>query len=384
MVYTMTMKTILIIIGTRPEGIKLAPIIEQFKTDTAIKVVVCVTGQHNELLDPVLGFFEIEVDVNLDVMTDNQSLSQLSSRCIDQLFDVIGRIKPDLVMVQGDTTTAFMGALAAYYNQVKVAHIEAGLRSHRLYFPFPEEANRRLISVIAAYHFVPTECAKQNLLAENVAEETIFMVGNSGIDALIMGLRKVMDNQAYYRKIMETKQIDTQQEIILVTCHRRESIGNPCKNICKALQMIAARFPNIQMVYPLHLNPNIRAVMQPLNASKNIKLIDPLAYDEMVYLMANSKLILTDSGGIQEEAPTLGKPVLVLRDVTERIEGIVAGTAKLVGTDTQQIIDETSQLLTQDDIYAEMASKINPYGSGDTAVQVQKVIKKLEFDVQNF
>lgn len=380
MVYTMTMKTILIIIGTRPEGIKLAPIIEQLKTDTAIKVVVCVTGQHNELLEPVLNFFEMEVDVNLDVMTDNQSLSQLSSRCIDQLSDVIGRIKPDLVIVQGDTTTAFMGALAAYYNQVKVAHIEAGLRSHSLYLPFPEEANRRLIGVITAYHFVPTQRAKQNLLAENIAEERIFMVGNSGIDALMMGIKKVMDNQVYYQKVMERKQIDIQQEIILVTCHRRESIGNSFKNICEALQTIASRFPNIQMVYPLHLNPNIRAVMQPLNASKNIKLIDPLAYDEMVYLMANSKLILTDSGGIQEEAPTLGKPVLVLRDVTERIEGIESGTSKLVGTDIQQIIDETSQLLTQDDIYAEMSSKINPYGSGDTAVQVQKIIKELGFD----
>ena len=366
----------MVIIGTRPEGIKLAPIIKQFKTDKAVKIVVCVTGQHKELLASVLTFFEIEPNISLELMTENQSLAHLSSRCIDQLSKKIGEIKPDLVMVQGDTTTAFMGALAAYYHQVKVAHIEAGLRSHSVLLPFPEEANRRLISVLADYHFVPTKVAKQNLLQENILENQLFVVGNSGIDALNMGLKKVVDNQAYYQKIIEEKQIEIQKEIILVTCHRRESIGQPFENICQALQKIAKKLPDIQIVYPLHLNPNISRVMQPLRAIKNIKLIDPLAYDEMIYLMSKSKIILTDSGGIQEEAPTLGIPVLVLRDVTERVEGIESGTAKLIGTATDRIINETTQLLTDTCLYQQMATTLNPYGNGDTAKQVQAVIKQ--------
>ncbi|GAB6077211.1 UDP-N-acetylglucosamine 2-epimerase (non-hydrolyzing) [Desulfurobacterium crinifex] len=367
---------ILFIFGTRPEAIKMAPLIKEFKKHPdKFEVKVCVTAQHREMLDQVLEFFEIKPDYDLNIMKSNQSLFELTANLIKGVESVLEDFEPDLIFVQGDTTTAFVGALAGFYKKIEVAHIEAGLRSNNKYFPFPEEMNRVLISRLTDYHFVPTERSKKNLFREGV-KENIWVVGNTVIDALFLGIRIIEEGgeEEYYQYF---DFVDFSKKIILVTGHRRESFGGPFKNICFALKEIADSFEDVEIVYPVHLNPNVRKpVNEILKGHPRIHLIEPLKYPHLIWLMSKSYLVLTDSGGIQEEAPSLGKPVLVMRDVTERIEGIEAGTAKLVGTSRERIVSETAKLLENFGEYNKMAKAINPYGDGTASQKVLKVIKK--------
>ena len=362
----------LFIFGTRPEAIKLAPLIVKLKDIGDVQV--CVTGQHREMLDQVLRFFSIVPNYNLNIMVKNQNLFTVTIKSLKLLEKVIEESRPDLIIVQGDTTTAFAGALAGFYNKIKVAHIEAGLRSFHKFSPFPEETNRVLVSHIADYHFAPTDKAKENLLRESISEENIFVVGNTVIDALFMGLDTVNRNERRFYDYFAF--LDFSKRIILVTGHRRESFGKPFENICYALKEIAR--DNVEIVYPVHLNPNVRGHVYPiLSGIKNIHLVEPLEYPYLIWLMSKSYLILTDSGGIQEEAPSLGKPVLVMRDVTERTEGIDAGTALIVGTDMKKIFDATRMLLTDKREYRKMARRKNPYGDGKSSKRISTVIKRL-------
>lgn len=362
----------LFIFGTRPEAIKLAPLIVKLKDIGDVQV--CVTGQHREMLDQVLRFFSIVPNYNLNIMVKNQNLFTVTVKSLKLLEKVIEESRPDLIIVQGDTTTAFAGALAGFYNKIKVAHIEAGLRSFHKFSPFPEETNRVLVSHIADYHFAPTDKAKENLLRESISEENIFVVGNTVIDALFMGLDTVNRNERRFYDYFAF--LDFSKRIILVTGHRRESFGKPFENICYALKEIAQE--NVEIVYPVHLNPNVRGHVYPiLSGIKNIHLVEPLEYPYLIWLMSKSYLILTDSGGIQEEAPSLGKPVLVMRDVTERTEGIDAGTALIVGTDMKKIFDATRMLLTDKREYRKMARRKNPYGDGKSSKRIRTVIKRL-------
>ena len=362
----------LFIFGTRPEAIKLAPLIVKLKDIGDVQV--CVTGQHREMLDQVLRFFSIVPNYNLNIMVKNQSLFTVTVKSLKLLEKVIEESRPDLIIIQGDTTTAFAGALAGFYNKIKVAHIEAGLRSFHKFSPFPEETNRVLVSHIADYHFAPTDKAKENLLRESISEENIFVVGNTVIDALFMGLDTVNRNERRFYDYFAF--LDFSKRIILVTGHRRESFGKPFENICYALKEIAQE--NVEIVYPVHLNPNVRGHVYPiLSGIKNIHLVEPLEYPYLIWLMSKSYLILTDSGGIQEEAPSLGKPVLVMRDVTERTEGIDAGTALIVGTDMKKIFDATRMLLTDKREYRKMARRKNPYGDGKSSKRISTVIKRL-------
>ena len=370
------MTTILFVFGTRPEAIKLAPLIKEFEKDTEITVIVCITAQHREMLDQVLDFFSIVPDYDLDIMKPNQSLYQLSAKLLVEMERVLEKANPDIVFVQGDTTTVLMAALASFYKKIKVAHIEAGLRSFDVYSPFPEEMNRLLTTRLSDFHFVPTLKAEHNLLKEGISKNKIYNVGNSVIDALYLGLSIIEKDESKYFDFFKT--LDLNKKIILTTCHRRESFGQPFMNICKALLEIAVNNPEVELVYPVHLNPNIKEVAEKYLANQdNIKLLPPLDYPYLLWLMKKSYIVLTDSGGIQEEAPSLGKPVLVMRDVTERIEGIEAGTAKLVGTDKDKIIREVELLLKDRNHYDSMALAVNPYGNGDTSVQVLKAIKDL-------
>ena len=362
----------LFIFGTRPEAIKLAPLIVKLKDIGDVQV--CVTGQHREMLDQVLRFFSIVPNYNLNIMVKNQNLFTVTVKSLKLLEKVIEESRPDLIIVQGDTTTAFAGALAGFYNKIKVAHIEAGLRSFHKFSPFPEETNRVLVSHIADYHFAPTDKAKENLLRESISEEKIFVVGNTVIDALFMGLDTVNRNERRFYDYFAF--LDFSKRIILVTGHRRESFGKPFENICYALKEIAQ--DNVEIVYPVHLNPNVRGHVYPiLSGIKNIHLVEPLEYPYLIWLMSKSYIILTDSGGIQEEAPSLGKPVLVMRDVTERTEGIDAGTALIVGTDMKKIFDATRMLLTDKREYRKMARRKNPYGDGKSSKRIRTVIKRL-------
>ena len=368
---------VLFIFGTRPEAIKLAPVIKRLKNNNKFKTKVCVTAQHREMLDQVLEFFNINADYDLNIMTDNQSLFDITASCVEKLEPVLRNSDPDLVIVQGDTTTAFISALAGFYLKKKVAHVEAGLRSFNKYSPFPEEINRVLISHLADIHFAPTRKAKENLLREGI-KDNIYIVGNTVIDALFMAVDIVRDdrNKKYYAHF---KEIDLNKKLILVTGHRRESFGEPFKNICYALKEIASNFCDVvEIVYPVHLNPNVRKpVFEILDGIENIHLIEPLPYDYLVWLMDKSYLILTDSGGIQEEAPSLNKPVLVMRNVTERTEGIEAGTAKLVGTDKSVIVDTVSKLLLDENSYKSMSVAENPYGDGKSSERIEKIILEI-------
>jgi len=366
---------VLFIFGTRPEAIKMAPLIyEARKVGGDIKV--CTTGQHNEMLNQVMDFFELTSDYSLNVMKPNQTLFDLTSNLIRELNHVLEETNPDLVFVQGDTTTTLTGALAAFYKKIKIVHVEAGLRSYDKYSPFPEEMNRALVAKIADYHFAPTERAKENLLNEGI-RNNVWVVGNTGIDALFLGL-KIIKKQGEDRYYDRFKFIDFSKKIILVTGHRRESFGEPFKNICFALKDIADTFEDIEIVYPVHLNPNVRKpVNKILRGHKRIHLIDPLEYPYLIWLMSKSYLILTDSGGIQEEAPSLGKPVLVMREVTERIEGIEAGVAKLVGTSREKIFKETANLLTNRNEYIKMAKATNPYGDGKASKKIISILQDL-------
>ncbi len=362
----------LFIFGTRPETIKLAPLILKLRDIGDVRV--CVTGQHRAMLDQVQRFFLIVLDYNLNVMVKNQSLFTVTTKSLKLIENVIEESMPDLIIVQGDTTTAFVGALAGFYKKIKVAHVEAGLRSFNKFSPFPEEINRILVGHIADYHFAPTKKAKDNLLKENISGKNIFVVGNTVIDALFMGLDIIKKDEKRFYDYFNF--VDFSKKVILVTGHRRESFGKPFENICCALKEIAE--DNVEIVYPVHLNPNVRRHVYPmLSGIKNIHLINPVEYTYLIWLMSKSYLILTDSGGIQEEAPSLGKPVLVLRDVTERTEGIEAGTGILVGTNKKRIVNLTRTLLINPIEYNKMAKSGNPYGDGKSSIRIRDILKRV-------
>lgn len=364
-------KRLLFIFGTRPEAIKMAPLVRECSKHQSFDVRICTTGQHREMLDQVMRFFNLTADTELNLMQHNQSLFQITANALVSLENVLENERPDLVLVQGDTTTAFAGALAAFYRKIPVAHVEAGLRSFNKHAPYPEEVNRRMISTIADLHFAPTEKARQNLLSEGY-KEGIYVTGNTVIDALLWGVEQVRQDEAIASQFSF---LSKDKKTILVTGHRRESFGEAFEQICLALKQIAGR-SDVQIVYPVHLNPNVRdVVFRMLGNSRNIHLIEPLDYPALIWLMDQSYLVLTDSGGIQEEAPSLGKPVLVMREVTEREEGIAANTARLVGTDRELIIRETELLLDDATHYNSMAHARNPYGSGNSAGIIAEILK---------
>ena len=364
---------VLTVLGTRPEAIKLAPVIKELERhNDKFTSRVCVTGQHREMLDPFLQLFDIKPDWDLDIMKPNQSLFDVTVSALSKLKPVLETEKPDLVLVQGDTTTAFVAALAAFYLKIKIGHVEAGLRTADKYNPFPEEINRRLISHLADLHFAPTQQAKANLLAEGIDKGSVFVTGNTVIDALFMILERTEG-----QNLLADLPLQPDKKLILVTAHRRESFGEGLTNICKALKEIAEQVKDVQIVYPVHLNPNVRGpVRQLLGGVDRILLIEPLDYVRFVHLMNRAYLILTDSGGIQEEAPSLGKPVLVMRETTERPEAIEAGAAKLVGTRTERIVEETLRLLQNRDQYAKMANARNPFGDGQAARRIVDILSR--------
>lgn len=365
---------VIFIFGTRPEAIKMAPLIKVFQGDQLMNVVVCVTGQHKEMLYQVLNFFNIKPDYDLELMQPNQTIYDITSKALLGLKPILDKENPDLIFVQGDTTTAFVGALAGYYNQIEVAHLEAGLRSEDMYSPFPEEGNRILAGHLATWHFAPTSRAVNNLQKEGIGKK-VYNVGNTVIDALLLGLDILKSNE---QKEIESlfEGINLSKKIILVTGHRRESFGKPFENMVGAIKEIATKYNEAEIVYPVHLNPNVRGIVnKELSNISNIHLIEPLNYPALIWLMEKSYFVLTDSGGIQEEAPTLGKPVLVMRDVTERQEGIEAGTAKLVGTKKEVIVKDAFSLFDSKVAYEKMAKAVNPYGDGTTSKQVLEIIK---------
>jgi len=367
------------IFGTRPEAIKMAPLIKIFQNDRInFKTYVTVTGQHRQMLDQVLELFELDPDFDLNIMKENQSLEELTSRLLLKITDVLTETKPELIFIQGDTTTTFAASLAAFYQRISVAHIEAGLRTNNIYSPFPEEINRRMTSSIAAFHFPPTEQSRNNLLQEGVKDKDILVCGNTVIDALETVSHKLdVDSSGQARYLSDKYNIDFEKDrTVLVTGHRRESFGQGFEDLCCAIRKIALN-NDIQIIYPVHLNPNVQEpVKRILGDLINVKLIPPQDYVPFVYLMKNSYLILSDSGGVQEEAPTLGKPVLVMRDTTERHEGIEAGTAKLVGTDTKTIIENVEFLLNDNIGYEKMAKAVNPYGDGKTSKYIHRFISQ--------
>lgn len=356
---------LLIVFGTRPEAIKMAPVVKQLSAERKLRVEVCVTAQHRRMLDQVLNLFEIVPDYDLDVMKKGQDLTDITGRVLRGLRDVLIKSEPDRVMVHGDTTTTFAASLAAFYQKIPVAHVEAGLRTRNLYSPWPEEANRRLTGALADLHFAPTPRARDNLLREGVAAECVQVTGNTVIDALLEVVTRIKSSSDLQREIAaQYPFIDHNKKLILVTGHRRESFGEGFDRICDALRRIAQR-PDVQIVYPVHLNPNVRGpVTRQLGELANVHLMPPQDYLPFVYLMNVAYLILTDSGGIQEEAPALGKPVLVMRDTTERPEAVDAGTVRLVGTNMELIVSETQRLLDDEDFYQQMGRAINPYGDG--------------------
>lgn len=368
------MKKILFLFGTRPEAIKMAPLVAAFSSDTEFEIKVAVTAQHREMLDQVISFFDLRVDYDLNVMTHNQSLHQLTSTLITRITEEIYLKEHfDLVFVQGDTTTVLAGAMAAFYQKIKIAHIEAGLRSSDMYSPFPEEMNRVLTSKLADYHFCPTEKSKENLFLENI-KENVFVVGNTVIDALFEGLKKI-DSKKEELFISKYSEINFNKKTVLITCHRRENFGNPFEEICDAITELANTYKeDFEFVYPVHLNPNIKEVAHRKLTANNIKLISPLDYPELIWMMNKSYLIITDSGGIQEEAPSLGKPVVVLRNVTERTEGVDAGTAILVGNSKQKIVAVVTKLIQDSEYYKKISTATNPYGDGTTSTRIKKIL----------
>ncbi len=363
-------KKVLFLFGTRPEAIKMAPVVQYFQQHPGqVTTKVCVTAQHREMLDQVLDFFEITPDYDLDLMQKGQSLTGLSARILTELSAVLESYQPDVVFVHGDTTTTMMGSIAAFYHKIKVAHVEAGLRTHDKWAPFPEEINRQITGRIADYHFAPTRKAEQNLLEEKTVGQ-IIVTGNTVIDALFRGLEKLKNYED--DEINDLKRrFDDDRKIILVTGHRRENFGQGFINICQALKNIALDHPEVQVIYPVHLNPNVqKPVNELLGDVANIHLLSPLSYPAFLWLMNRSYMIVTDSGGIQEEAPSLGKPVLVMRDTTERPEAVEAGTVILVGTDQSKIIAETEKLLTDTGHYQRMQKSHNPYGDGKASQRI--------------
>jgi len=377
------MQKILIVFGTRPEAIKMAPLVKEFqKNSDLFEVKVCVTAQHREMLDQVLELFEITPEYDLDIMKPGQDLYDVTSNVLLGLKLILVDFKPDFVFVHGDTSTTFAAALATFYQQIPVAHIEAGLRTGDIYSPWPEEANRQLTTQIAKYHFAPTSTSRDNLLRENVKNVNITVTGNTVIDALFLALEKIKsDKQLETGIIQYLSRLDYEfqddKKIILVTGHRRENHGQGFINICSALKEIALYNPNIDIVYPVHLNPNVqKPVKELLSNVANIYLIEPLQYEQFIYMMDKSYFIITDSGGVQEEAPSLGKPVLVMRDATERPEALEAGTVKLVGTDIKLIVKEAQKLLDDKEEYIKMSQASNPYGDGHACQKVVSYCKE--------
>ncbi|ASK32731.1 UDP-N-acetylglucosamine 2-epimerase (non-hydrolyzing) [Chryseobacterium sp. T16E-39] len=370
------MKKNLIIFGTRPEAIKMAPLVKEFLKYENFETKVCVTAQHREMLDQVLDFFDIKPDFDLDLMKPNQNLYSLTADIITGLKPILEDFKPDFVYVHGDTTTTMAASIASFYSGAKVCHVEAGLRTHNKRSPFPEEINRQVAGRIADYHFAPTSQSKENLLAENVKIEDILVTGNTVIDALLDSTNRV--NVISNDEIDQLKSIvDPSKKLILVTGHRRENHGQGFINICESLKEIAVSNPDVLIIYPVHLNPNVKGpVYEILSGIENIKLIDPLAYPAFVWLMNQSYMIITDSGGVQEEAPSLGKPVLVMRDTTERPEAVEAGTVILVGTDKNKIVSEANSLLNDEQRYQSMSELHNPYGDGKACQRIAEFIKE--------
>jgi len=376
-------KKILLVFGTRPEAIKMVPIIKALKRDKIFDAKVCVTAQHREMLDQVLEIFDIVPDYDLNIMNPTQDLFDVTSNVILGMRTVLNDFMPNIVLVHGDTTTTSASALAAFYHKIKVGHIEAGLRTNNIYSPWPEEANRQITSVIANFHFAPTLTSQNNLLKENKDKKNILICGNTVIDSLFLVLNKIEKDSAIKKKIINniSKQYELKNEkkIILVTGHRRENFGKGFINICEALKMIADNNPTIDIVYPVHLNPNVqKPVRKMLSGSRNIFLIDPMSYQSFIYIMSKSYFIITDSGGIQEEAPSLGKPVLVMRDTTERPEALKAGTVKLVGTNPQVIFEESQMLLDDKNKYDKMSKAHNPYGDGFASEKIVNFLSTFE------
>ncbi|WP_308362231.1 non-hydrolyzing UDP-N-acetylglucosamine 2-epimerase [Pseudoalteromonas xiamenensis] len=363
---------VLTVFGTRPEAIKMAPLVKALESDSRFEAKVCVTAQHREMLDQVLSLFKIIPDYDLNIMKAGQTLPEVTSRILLELTPVLKEFKPDVVLVHGDTATTFAASLAAYYEQIAVGHVEAGLRTGNIYSPWPEEANRKLTGALTKYHFAPTETSKQNLLAENYPESSIYVTGNTVIDALLW-VKQQIESDADLNSTLAANFpfLDENKKLILVTGHRRESFGGGFERICEALVKVANQHSDVQIVYPVHLNPNVQEpVNRILNCVNNVILIEPQQYLPFVYLMNKAHIILTDSGGIQEEAPSLGKPVLVMRDTTERPEAVEAGTVKLVGTNISKIVNELEQLLTNQDAYNAMSFAHNPYGDGKACERI--------------
>lgn len=364
---------VMTVFGTRPEGIKMAPIIKELEKRENIESVVCITAQHREMLDQVLNLFNISPNYDLNIFSPGQTLTEITTRALTGLEDVIKKEKPDVLLVQGDTTTVFSGALAAFYQKTKIGHVEAGLRSGNLYSPYPEEANRKLTGILTDFHFAPTERNRQNLLKEDYPDEKIFITGNTVIDAL-----KYAVKEDYIFEVDKLNQLDYKnKKVILLTSHRRENIGKPMENIFTAINDIVKKYEEVEVVFPIHLNPKVRDIASSiLDGNDRVHIIEPLDYEPFTNLMAKVNIVVTDSGGLQEEAPTLGKPVLVVREETERPEGVEAGTAKLVGTSYEKLYSELDTLLSNDDEYNKMAKAVNPYGDGNASKKIVDVIER--------
>lgn len=385
------MKTVMLIFGTRPEAIKMCPLVKEFqKHPDQVRTIVCVTGQHREMLDQVLQIFDVTPHYDLNIMKQGQDLYDVTSRVLLGLRDVFQQERPDIVFVHGDTTTSTAAALAAFYQQIPVAHVEAGLRTHNIYSPWPEEMNRQITTRIASYHFAPTPLSRQNLQQENVNNDTISVTGNTVIDALYMVVNKIKNNKELGHQLKnnildagyDVNRLNGGKKMVLITGHRRENFGDGFINMCTAIKDLTQKYPNIDFIYPMHLNPNVRKPIhevfgKDLSNLGNMFFIEPLEYLNFVYLMEKCTIVLTDSGGIQEEAPGLGKPVLVMRDTTERPEAINAGTVKLVGTNYQKIVDHVSLLIDNHDYYNVMSKAVNPYGDGLACERIVKTILQL-------
>ena len=372
------MKKVMLVFGTRPEAIKMAPLVKEFqKQPKRVETVVCVTGQHREMLDQVLKIFDIKPDYDLNIMKQGQDLYDVTARVLTGMRDVLKEVKPDVVLVHGDTTTSTAAALAAFYQQIPVGHVETGLRTHNIYSPWPEEMNRLLTGRLATYHFSPTPLSRNNLIKESVDDRNIIITGNTVIDALYWVVDKIKNNKELDNELedilskagYDVNRLNNGKKLVLITGHRRENFGDGFINMCTAIKDLTVKYPDLDFVYPMHLNPNVRKPIhevfgENLSGLKNMFFIEPLEYLSFVYLMEKSSIVLTDSGGIQEEAPGLGKPVLVMRDTTERPEALDAGTVKLVGTDYNKIVNEVSSLIDDKAAYEKMSKAVNPYGDG--------------------
>lgn len=383
------MKRIMLVFGTRPEAIKMAPLVKEFeKLPNKFETIVCVTGQHRQMLDQVLELFDIKPDYDLNIMKQGQDLYDVTARVLTGMRDVLKEAQPDVILVHGDTTTSTAAALAAFYQQISVGHVEAGLRTHNIYSPWPEEMNRQITGRIATYNFAPTPLSRDNLLAEGVASDKITVTGNTVIDALYMVVNKIKNDKSLDARLStelskggyDVSRLDNGRKLVLITGHRRENFGDGFISMCRAIKTLTEIYPEVDFVYPMHLNPNVRKPIhevfgENLTGLGNMFFIEPLEYLSFVYLMEKSNIVLTDSGGIQEEAPGLGKPVLVMRDTTERPEALSAGTVKLVGTDYYKIVNEVSSLLDDSDHYDAMSKAVNPYGDGLACQRIVKTLK---------